>query len=89
MKADELVTRKDLFEFQDQFLEKVLAIIKSSGNTTSDKKWLRSKDVRTMLGISPGTLQSLRTSGVLPYSRVRGTIFYSYDAVQKMLSSSS
>ena len=51
------------------------------------KKWLKSKDVRKLLGISPGTLQSLRMKGILPYKRVGGIIYHDSEDIQKMLDS--
>ena len=49
------------------------------------KKWLKSKEVRNMLGISPGTLQTLRINGTIPYSKVGGVIYYDNDEIQRIL----
>jgi hypothetical protein len=45
-----------------------------------EKKWLGNKAVRELLGVSPGTLQSLRDNGILPFSRI-GRHFY-YDPAE-------
>ena len=39
-------------------------------------KWLRSKDVREMLGISDSTLQSMRIKGTIPAYQLGATWFY-------------
>jgi hypothetical protein len=36
------------------------------------KEWLKSSEVRNMLGISHITLQNLRTNGLLPHSKLGG-----------------
>ena len=49
------------------------------------KKWLKSSEVRKLLGISTGTLQNLRINGLLSYSKVGGIMFYDYEEIQKLL----
>ena len=49
------------------------------------KKWLKSYEVRKLLGISPGTLQNLRINGTLPYTKIGGMMFYDYEDIKKML----
>ena len=44
------------------------------------KKWLKNSAVRDLLGVSAGTLQSMRDNGVLPFSRI-GRHFY-YDPAE-------
>lgn len=39
-------------------------------------KWLRSKDVREMLGISDSTLQSMRIKGTIPAYQLGSSWFY-------------
>jgi hypothetical protein len=38
-----------------------------------------------MLGISPGTLQTLRINGTIPYTKVGGIIFYDKKDIQKIM----
>ena len=49
------------------------------------KKWLKSTEVRKLLGISPGTLQNLRINGTLPYSKIGGVIYYDHEEIQNIL----
>ena len=83
MKLD-IITITDLQELKLEILNEIRDILQHSNNTR-DRSWLRSKDVRKMLNISPGTLQNLRISGTLPFRKVGGTIFYSRESVEKML----
>lgn len=47
--------------------------------------WLRSRDVRKMLGISDSTLQTMRTKGVIPAYKLGATWFYKEDEILNTL----
>ncbi|MEJ7681801.1 MAG: helix-turn-helix domain-containing protein [Segetibacter sp.] len=51
------------------------------------KKWLKSYEVRRLLKISPGTLQTLKSTGVIPYTKIGGLHFYDYEDIQHLLES--
>ena len=44
-------------------------------------KWLRSKDVREMLGISDSTLQTMRIKGTIPTYKLGPMWFYREDEI--------
>lgn len=48
-------------------------------------KWLRSKDVREMLGISDSTLQTMRIKGTIPAYKLGATWFYREDEILETL----
>jgi hypothetical protein len=48
-------------------------------------KWLRSKDVRKMLGISDSTLQTMRIKGTIPAYKLGPTWFYREDEILNAL----
>ncbi|WP_075591327.1 helix-turn-helix domain-containing protein [Labilibacter marinus] len=82
--AAEIITTDDLREFKIELLADIEQLLKqSSGSKT--KKWLKSYEVKKLLNISPGTLQHLRVSGTLPYTKIGGTIYYDYSDIQKMI----
>lgn len=92
--AVNIITQEDLDQFKTQFFqEQKLVLEKFKEELTGSKilpetsgvKWLKSHQVQRMLGISPGTLQTLRINGTIPFSKVGGSIFYSADDVQKVL----
>lgn len=89
---EQLVTIEDL-EMLKAFLINEINDIKNllrSGTTTPWKKeWLKSPEVRKMLGISPGTLQNMRTNGQLPFTKIGGITFYRYEDIAKLLAGSS
>lgn len=47
--------------------------------------WIDNQDVMQRLHISLRTLQTLRSSGTLPYTRVNGKIYYLRQDVEKLL----
>ncbi len=80
----EIITTDDLREFKLELIDEIRQVLKEhSGQPT--KKWLKSWEVRKLLGISPGTLQNLRVNGSLPYTKVGGNMFYDYEDIRKML----
>lgn len=61
-----------------------VAIINPIKNIEADK-WLDNTDVREMLHVSTRTLQRLRTTGMLKYSKVNGKIYYRLTDINTML----
>ncbi len=80
----EILTTDDLREFKIELLKEFKQILAVHHGQPS-KKWLKSFEVRKLLGISPGTLQNLRINGTLPYTKIGGVIFYDYEDIKKML----
>ena len=79
-----IITTDDLREFKLELLEEIQALLLKQYSTTS-KKWLRSKEVRELLGISPGTLQNLRINGTLPYTKIGGVLYYDEEEINAVL----
>lgn len=83
---NELLTRDDLNNFKCQMLFEIKNLLKEfAGHAT--KKWIKSKEVRKLLNISPGTLQNLRNSGTIPFSKLGGSILYDPEWIQKVIES--
>jgi hypothetical protein len=49
------------------------------------KKWLKSYEVKRMLGISTGTLQNMRNNKTLPFTKMGGTIYYDNADIERIL----
>ena len=84
--ANQLITVDDLLQFKKQLLEELLTALKSQSGVVP-KKWMKSHEVRRLLKISPGTLQTLKSSGIIPYTKMGGIHFYDYEDIQKVLES--
>jgi predicted DNA-binding transcriptional regulator AlpA len=60
--------------------------MKNLGNQTDNRaKWLRSKNVREMLGISDSTLQTLRINGTIPTYKLGASWFYKEEEILQIL----
>ena len=81
---DQIVTTEDLLDFKAELLDEIGKLL-NQFNAEPSKKWLKSPEVRKLLGISPGTLQNLRVNGSLPYTKIGGVLFYDFDDIRKML----
>lgn len=79
-----LVTVADLDAFGEKILSTIRLMIQGNGNLTS-KKWLKSHQVRKLINISAGTLQTLRSNGTIPYTRIGGIIYYDSAEIEKMM----
>ena len=81
----EIITQEDLQNFRLQLLEDLTRIMSGAVQPQSNKEWLRSSEVRKMLGISHGTLQNLRIKNILPHRRIGGLMYYKYQDILKLL----
>lgn len=81
---DQLVTQADLEAFKTTLVIAIKQML-SENKGPAATKWLKSYQVKKLLGISTGTLQNLRNNGTLPYSKIGGTIYYSGDEINKLL----
>lgn len=82
--AVEIITKEDLQQFKLELLTDLKQIFKSQSSEPI-KQWLKSYEVRKMLGISRGTLQNMRTNGTLTANKIGGLMFYSYDDISKLM----
>ena len=77
MKKLEILSNKDLVQFKDELIEQ----LKGLQSSQPLSKWLRSKDVRKMLGISDSTLQTMRINGTIPSYKLGTSWFYKHDEI--------
>lgn len=81
---DQLVTLGDLQEFKDDLLLSIKTIILGNSSQPA-KKWLKTYEVRKLLDISPGTLQTLRNNGTLPHTKIGGLVYYDQDDINRLM----
>jgi hypothetical protein len=80
----QILTTDDLREFKVELIDEIGKLLRQNGIQPL-KKWLKSREVRKLLNISPGTLQTMRVYGTLTFSKIGGVIYYEYDDIQKMI----
>ena len=83
---DQLVTIDDLEQLKTELLESFKTLLKGNSNSPA-KKWLKSNEVRKILGISAGKLLTLRINGTLPYTKIGGVIYYDQEDIGTMFES--
>lgn len=79
------ITKEDLAEFKKEILKEIRDVINGADGLNHQREWLKSSDIRKMLKISPGTLQNLRITGMLPYKKIGGSMYYRRVDINKML----
>ncbi|MCR8666247.1 helix-turn-helix domain-containing protein [Aestuariibaculum sp. M13] len=79
-----ILTLDDLNEFKTELLSDIQNLMQNP-ESAKPKKWIKSSEVRKLLGISPGTLQNLRINGTLPYTKFGSVIYYNAEQINKML----
>lgn len=80
----ELLTKEDLKQFGAELVRELKDAF-GAGAKPPNKEWLKSAEVRKLLGISPGTLQNLRINGTLTYSKIGGMMYYRHQDIMKLL----
>jgi hypothetical protein len=83
MPSVDLITAADLHTFKQELLKEISTLLKT--NKPQEQQWLRSRDIKKLLGISSGTLQTMRINGTLPFTKLNGSLFYSYSDVMEAL----
>lgn len=78
----ELLTKEDLAEIKS-LLNEALPYLKS--NSKQELKWVRGKDVESILNISNTKLQSLRQSGKLTYTKFDNLYYYDLESINAEL----
>ena len=81
---DQLVTVADLEEFKQDLLLSLIRIIQDNANKPG-KKWVKSFEVKRLLQISETTIQTFRTNGTLPFTKIGNLIYYDMDDINKVL----
>ena len=80
----DLITRADLEQFRVKLLFDIKALL-AEAPIVDRKPWLKGSEVRKLLRISPGSLQSLRITGQLKSSKVGGIHYYRYEDIEKLM----
>jgi hypothetical protein len=79
----QLVTLADLEKFKEQILSEMRRLL-ACGGTQQAKQWLKSREVRKLLDVSPGKLHAMRLSRQLSFMRIGGVIYYDRSDIDKM-----
>ncbi|MDQ0107447.1 hypothetical protein J2T02_002566 [Chitinophaga terrae (ex Kim and Jung 2007)] len=84
MSAVEIVTKDDLLQFKNELLTEIQHML-ARVSPPEPKRWLKTWEVKKLLGLSSGTLQTMRNNGTLTYSMIGNLAFYDYDEIQALV----
>ena len=80
----EIVTLEEFRSFASKVFED-LEEIKAGKSGETKNRWLKSGDVKSLLGVSHGKLQDLRDRGIIPFTKLGGLILYDRKEIEKLL----
>lgn len=66
-------------------LREELKAEKVKSNKKLSETWLDNQEVMELLKVSPRTLQQMRDTRVLPFSKINGKIYYKASDLEKLL----
>lgn len=75
------ITHEDLKQFRELLIKDFEKLLSTNGedkeiDKVENLEWLRSKAMRRIMDISPGTLQNLRVTGKVRYKKIMGSYYY-------------
>lgn len=75
------ITHEDLKQFRELLIKDFEKLLSTKGedketDIVENLEWLRSKAMRRIMDISPGTLQNLRVTGKVRYKKIMGSYYY-------------
>ena len=82
---DQICYHCDLKEFKEDLLQQLSKIVADSLRSDT-KKWVKSAEVRTLLGISARHPSNMRLTDHYPNTKVGASLFYDINDIQKMIS---
>lgn len=87
---EQIATIEDIQSLEERLLTKIKVLLDElTSASTQKKKWLKSGEVKKLLGISNGTLFTLRLNGKLTPNKIGGTLYFSYDEIAKLMETKS
>ena len=80
----EIVT-KEMFEDFKNELKGQLIELKNAVENKQTKKIMKNKELKEYLGVSYSTLDKMRANNVIPYKKIMGNYYYSFDDINRIL----
>lgn len=81
MNRNELPTVAELYELEERLYNRISSLFELS----KPKAWLRTSELKKILGITDSTAQHLRNTGALPCSKINGTYYYKYEDIVDLM----
>ena len=76
------ITKDDLNTIKLEIIEELKSVLVLQPQTNPE--FLRSSQVKKLLGCSDSKLETLRKNGTLSYTKVGGTLYYNYSEISNL-----
>lgn len=76
---NDMVTKEDLRQFGLELLRNIGTLMTQTRevqNEIVDQEWIKSKQVRLLMNMSPGSIQNLRVTQKVRYKKILGSYYY-------------
>jgi len=83
------ITKHDLEAFRNHLISDIDSLLQVKFRRVEETEefgWIRSKEIRKMLNISPATLQNLRITRKIRFKKVLGSYYYNKADLLKLFS---
>ncbi len=79
----EAITKKDLAILKNELIIEFKSALQSKAEPKTE--WLKTWEVKMLIGLSNGTLQKMRNKGLIPFTKLGGLIFYRKEDVLALM----
>ena len=84
----EVITKEEFENFKKQ-VEKELSDLKTQLATQRHPKLMKNRDLKEYLGCSYTTIDKMRENKVIPYRKVMGNYYYSFEDVTRVFTTNT
>jgi len=82
----ELITKQDLLDFKYEFFQELTSFLNTQKpNVTTTPELMKNSEIKKYLNTSASTIERLKKSGQLPFTRISGTIYFKKSDVDKLI----
>jgi len=80
----EIVTKEMFEDFKIELNEQLMEL-KNAVQNKQTKKIMKNKELKEYLGVSYSTLDKMRANNVIPYKKIMGNYYYSFEDINRIL----
>jgi hypothetical protein len=80
-----LVTKQELLVIKAEILQEIRTLLTTTPPKVPQRQWLKTWEVKEILGISLGTLRNMRKNGKIEYTKVGGLLFYNHLHIMQLI----
>ncbi|MFC4233161.1 helix-turn-helix domain-containing protein [Parasediminibacterium paludis] len=80
-----MITIHDLLAVKVEMLHEIRTILSTGVAAVPHRQWLKTWEVKEMLGVSLGTLRNMRKRGDIEYTKLGGLLLYNYQHIMTLI----